>query len=849
MSSATKAIVRTAVLPGIIPRLRLFFGSGFAFLSAMIASVFYMARLLPPGHPYLNPTNFGRFGIRHVLFEARKNLVFKWSHADQVLIFFLVLSGIVMLGAQFILLILSFTVPHAEAAGVGAYFASFFVTAAPNNDIAFMTLDRVFGVPNLFNSKINSGFDGTFPSPFHDALHLMLSFYSTGVFIIGIILVIYFTIALTGETAASGVPFGKRFNPWFGIRFILALAALAPIYMGMGMGQLMTLRMAKWGSSVATNGWIAFNNKLVGTTLAGDPNELVSIPNEPDANTLLSFMSVVHSCVVAEDKMHNRTIDAFIVKKGAAAVKLTATSFNAAMNAAENMLITIRFGVEDDEAYKLEISHVSPICGELNIPVIDEEEPGALKLQEDYYNIVRDLWTDGLLTNFSLNLGRRMLPTADKQPMAVLPGQPFFNTMTQLYESDIKAAIQAAVNAEIAGGQWMANVTDRGWAGAAIWYNKIAQLNGGLIASARNLPTPSLYPAVMEYVAQQKKAQNDHMSFVDRYNPYYSDGQMVKFPMAGDYYIATMLQATQGYWQPQMKVKPSGNMLIDMINMLLGTQGIYDMVENTNVHPLAQVVAVGRGLIESSVINLGFSAGGAIVGALSGATNRGLTEAAGKAVSKVAGKFAMIGFTLGFILYYVVPFMPFMYFFFAFGGWVKSLFEAIVGIPLWALSLLRIDGDGLFGPSPMNGIWLVFEIFLRPVLIISGLIAAVTIFTAMVRVLNETWSLVITNLSGHDITTKTKTGTGSIDFYRGPIDEFFYTILYTIIVYLIGTSCFKLIDSIPNQILRWMGQGVATFQENAGDPADNLVSQMFIGGQAIIGQSSGAFAGLLGRNG
>ena len=174
----------------------------------------------------------------------------------------------------------------------------------------------------------------------------------------------------------------------------------------------------------------------------------------------------------------------------------------------------------------------------------------------------------------------------------------------------------------------------------------------------------------------------------------------------------------------------------------------------------------------------------------------------------------------------------------------------MVGLPLWALSLIRIDGDGPPGPNGMNGIWLVFEIFLRPIMTIFGLIAAVVIFSAMVRVMNEIWYLVISNLAGHEDPAKAAAkGAGSIEFYRHPIDQFFYTILYTIVVYLIGTSCFKLIDAIPNQMLRWMGQSVQTFQENAGDPAQSVVRDLFAGTQTVMGQASGAFGGLLGRNG
>ncbi len=848
MNITTRKALRTVLLPGILPRVRDLFGSGFSYLSLFIAQVFFAVRLLPANHPYLNHANTGRFGIRHVISEARRNLVFKWDRLDQIIVFFLIIIGIFMLLGQFALLVFALFTQAAHAS-LAAYYASFFVTALPNNDIAFMTLDRVFGIPGMFQSKVDvASFDGPFPSPFHTGLHTLLMFYSIGIFTVAIILILYFAITIVGETAESGTPFGKRFNPWFGLRFVIAIAALAPIYMGMSLGQLTVLRMAKLGSSVATNGWIYFNNALTGETLGGTPAQLVSIPNEPDINTLIEFMSVVQTCKIAEDKMHNRTIEAYLVyNNNAAARAFSGSTFIQALADSGNNNFIIRFGIENAVDYPLEKGNVAPICGELNFLITDAEEDGAMSLQSDYYDFIDTLWTDGLIFANANNMALRLLPMMDKDPFALMPDAAYITAQRSLYMADIASAISAAVTAQIASGKWAANTTDRGWAGAAIWYNLIAQLNGGLIASARNLPTPALYPAVMEQVKEQRKAADEQVTPHERYKPYLSDGTMVDFYMPEDMYISVLLYSAQALWFDKAEIEASGNILIDMVNMIFGTKGIFDIIENTNIHPLAQIVAIGRGLIESAIVNLGFAFGGFVAGGL-GNIFGDFIGVLGKVVAGFSTKIAMIGLSLGFILFYVVPFMPFLYFFFAFGGWIKSIFEAIVGIPLWALSLIRIDGEGIPGPNGMNGIWLVFEIFLRPILIIFGFIAAVVIFSALVKTLHEIWYLVVTNLTGNDMATVTPTGPGSIAYYRHPIDQFFYTILYAIVVYVIGMSCFKLIDAIPNTMLRWMGQSVQTFQESDRNPAESIVQTLFGGTQAVMGQASGAFGSLLGRN-
>ncbi len=202
---------------------------------------------------------------------------------------------------------------------------------------------------------------------------------------------------------------------------------------------------------------------------------------------------------------------------------------------------------------------------------------------------------------------------------------------------------------------------------------------------------------------------------------------------------------------------------------------------------------------------------------------------------------AMMGLTVGFVLFYVVPFLPFIYFFFAVGGWIKGIFEAMVGAPLWALAHIRIDGHGMPGNAAVNGYFLIFEVFLRPILTVFGLLASISIFSALVEVLNSVFSIVTENVGGYDMESEfaATAATSTSENLRSKIDEFFFTVIYAIIVYLIAMSSFKLIDTIPNNILRWMGQSVATFGDQREDPAQGLVSKTTVGSQQSLSKIGG----------
>lgn len=59
-----------------------------------------------------------------------------------------------------------------------------------------------------------------------------------------------------------------------------------------------------------------------------------------------------------------------------------------------------------------------------------------------------------------------------------------------------------------------------------------------------------------------------------------------------------------------------------------------------------------------------------------------------------------------------------------------------------------------------------------------------------------------------------------------------------------GTACFKLIDLIPNDILRWFNAEVPSFNDKTGDAAEGLVKYISIGGQQFSSQIGSSIGGV-----
>lgn len=400
-------------------------------------------------------------------------------------------------------------------------------------------------------------------------------------------------------------------------------------------------------------------------------------------------------------------------------------------------------------------------------------------------------------------------------------------------------------------------ISEMGWGGAGVWYNRIAEINGGWIDGVKAVPSFDKYPLVMEQVKTEKLKENQAETW-EIFNPTTAategaPSKKIRIPEGEEALenVAEPLAAVYEYWNKEDVKNPTNlnrvqlqNVFLTAMNMLLGTEGLAAMrTSNRHLHPLAQLVAVGKGLVDSAVFDMAASSVTAFLGGALSAfkKTKGIAEFS-EAVSKVFYSLSFMGLTAGFVLFYILPFLPFIYFYFAVASWVKSIFEAMVGVPLWALAHLRLDGDGLPGDAAQNGYFLIMEIFLRPILTVVGLIAAIGIFATQVRVLNLIWDLVAANTAGFTPNADIL-GMGEVDdadFRRGIIDQFFFTIIYTIICYMMALASFKLVDKIPDNILRWAGAGVSSFGDIDQENIDNISRYATVGGMTIGNQAAGA---------
>jgi conjugal transfer/type IV secretion protein DotA/TraY len=846
-------------MPQVLPRLHDLILSGFKNLAFIIALIYQSVRILPASHPVFHPENRAKVTLQWVIGAAYKELTFTKNNIDKVLIFFFIAFGILLLAIQFFAMFLFLAVNPALASGsmpttYSGFFRDPYLTGDyDGQDVAYRMLWAVFGVPELFKT-------GGTRSNFHEALHGIFQLYSIGLLVVAVIILCYYVFAVVAETAETGVPFGKRYNKvWAPIRLVMGIGLLIPIGYGLNSAQWITLYSAKFGSDFASRGWEVFSDRMNREFLR-NPGERVGTPRTPDVTAFVSFMFTTMTCVKAyeiadqnKNTADRRRILPYVLNSTSATSTtapptLSAVSIDTLMENRRDVFI--RFGEWAPEKHTSQVNGVMSFCGDIVIYAGEASEDGSRHIQGFYLQLVSDIWNGSYNIKATAdNLALRNFPDGSGNPNAPEPAANFRDEAVNQIMDAIRPQIDRAVTLQANSARWAEDRTiskNLGWGGAGIWYNRIASLNGSLVTAVNNLPQAKQMPAILEYMRAEQAQEN--RSIPAQFRPSLSGNRQMQFNLEEDRNIGWVLSIAYNYWatgQASFGRLAShrgltGNMFIDAINAVFGTQGLFAMCQNTDVHPLAQLSQLGKGLVEASIRNIalgiGFSAASILPLPFVGT--------AMSVGSSILMSVASITIVMGFILFYVLPFMPFLYFFFAVGGWIKGLFEAMVGVPLWALAHLKIDGEGLPGEAAMQGYYLIFEIFLRPILILFGLLASIVIFAASVKVLNEIYYLAVQNLSGHDPNATTMCGSiggGSgpsfasnpMAFVRGPIDELFFTVVYAIIVYMIGMSCFKLIDLVPNNILRFMGTQVSTYNDKASDPAEGLIQRLSLGGGIV----------------
>jgi conjugal transfer/type IV secretion protein DotA/TraY len=853
----------------------------------LVAMVFSMYGMFPKNHPALKDEN-AQLSLFLILSTAWRSLEFSREGLSKVLIFFAVTGMMAFSGLMAIFALLSLFIGHAHAQVTGA---SMF--QPESKDLAQSWMDYLFNSPSggTYPTFTDTYGDVTAAAedPFAGGLSLQtalvsaLGFYSDAILIVAAIILFYHLASMVVETAHHGVPMGKRANQvWAPIRLVVAIGLLVPISGGLNCGQWIVIKMAELGSGMASQMWTGFLENMAAYAGVAAP------PAAPMVQQVAVNIIRMEACKAAWNQRITN------LGNNGEGPDLSASN----MNSPTGTAFTLGDIPGTKYSYSSSAFGDTDICGWYFIPSgaptsgsntssstmgaaaataqVNAINNSMSAFQKAASEIVQLIPPDGATT---------AAPAATQQQLTL---NSDFQDAVATYQSNIQTEM-AKITSQNSGsnspvGSAIKSIEPYGWVMAGSFLNTIARLQADAsAASADSLPTTEP-PALKVQDDQRSKSQNgnffgrilgtsntneqwdirkkvsEDMASFDYYenkaitNPTTAGGGSA--PNTNDAQCAAMV----GLSAPGGIGGNATDMVFAIIDHLAQISGVWTSgatgatcangnttfklgIQISGKDPFAQMAALGHANLNVAAALAGIGMLGSIVG---GAASYGgaVLPGAGKLLGVVGGGIsgagsmvnfaAMIFFGCGFTLAFLVPLMPFMRFFFAVLSWVAAIVEAIIAVPLVALAHLNPEGDGLPGQQARNAYFFVFNLFLRPILTVFGLICGLVVFLISVSFLNYAYAIAVS-------------GAGGTAYGHASMSKIVYSVLYVSIIYICANHSFQLIDHLPQHALSWMGangqqmpqMGDAGKVEALGGLASTYGGQKLMSGVGHLGQKGG----------
>lgn len=399
-----------------------------------------------------------------------------------------------------------------------------------------------------------------------------------------------------------------------------------------------------------------------------------------------------------------------------------------------------------------------------------------------------------------------------------------------------------------AGAQLTALVGGMGWMGAAGFFSGLASKHNVFSKTGQMLPRASCGQEADE-----------------------TNGQEANGPECGEAVIKAQEQREQKNAPAATKdFGSSGGVITDFfLGMFKPVAKMVNLADNngnyiwhtrfTSPSPVSDMISLGNSLIDGAlyslligvVLNLGgavgtfmksLGSGGALRGNAGGSAtgwvaSKLLSRLPSGAIARVVGAvgggmldmlamaaplffgLATMMFLPGIFLFYLLPFLPFINFVTGVITWLISLLQAVVAIPVIAIAHITPHGEGLPSGSARGAYTMILQIFLRPVMMIFGLLVAVVIMNTGIGFLNNVFfNIYKVNMAG------------AAD---GLLSNVVFMGLYTAGCWGIVNAAITAIDDFPLNAVKWIGGGSVDRNHDFSG-----VSQAVVGAVAAQGMSA-----------
>ncbi|MBR8384553.1 DotA/TraY family protein [Burkholderia cenocepacia] len=630
----------------------------------------------------------------------------------------------------------------------------------------------------------------------------------------------YTIIAGTMQTAHDGSVLGSRWSSmWVPVRVAIGTAALLPVLNGYNVAQAVVLWTAAQGIGAANQVWQAFTQQPVAAA------SFIAPDTAQAARSLAENMLLSNVCVQA----HNIAVQQSQAAAAAngdpywsTASTYAATPFNVAPTANFDGSFGYTYGAADDQENPA-------ACGEVTKTLAATDTTSILDTQSETINNLVNMpalngTVEGAMTSGLTAMQTALVPVARQIALASIAPASGPGTKAPA-PADVNSALTAAAQAfsdgvkqslvnapSLMNQQVQQNVSKDGWLFAGAWYMKIAKAGQSLSDAVTALPRTS--------------GQTDDRR--DGAGPY-------------DFYVNTSMQLARNLvvqGKPKngsaftglaAQANADSNPASAILNWFVADNNLgfgSDANALLGQNPVIGEAQLGRKMLNSAWFALAAGAGGA------GAAGVGAGNLAGKLLGGdtaaiIVGNLLTPGFymlfvplILGGVSLSLVPMIPALMWGMAVIGYVILLTEAVFGASVWMLAHLHPDGDA-FGKGS-SGYMLLLQLFLRPPLMVLGLISSIALMTPI------GWFF-------SSLFIGAATESGALAGFAGLTVLIAMMVLYGGVQVVVIRKIFALIHVIPDQILRWIGHSSSGGGAMLGDGMDQAAGATGGAGKTLVG--------------
>lgn len=725
-------------------------------------------------------------------------------------------------------------------------------TTDPCSDVTVNILQTVFGpvIRNLTLGTDPSGID-----PVVNVIATMMSYFNSGVLTVATLIVSFVTVMGVINTANDGEAFGKNWSSlWTPVRIVSGAAVLLPTGTGYSFIQLFVMMISLWAVGFANGTFKAgVENGIIAGTLQNVSQQIESGSNgEKKANKdfpLYNLREFASSYMAAS--YCARTVNAVY-----AAGAVTGVAAPTVMRRPQSPdRSATEAGVKTVETYELKdrntlapLAGGNAICGTVNLykysPVLPATASASDSIFSSFSSSAQNANANAIARVRDAALAaklaavRSMMDQIDQwiiswpadinQDWSQISANRF-NEIVDGAQSAMLVNLRGIMNSDPAlkalMDRFTNDITKDGWSMAGGYYQRL----GGIRDEFRKIyaePPGHVTEPALRWLPDDAKGELVRQSAT-------MPATVVRKAIDGSGYTPTSVTDTanirgiipsdindvdidqMGSRGNKVMNSIMGNMMQSITNLAVGTDGNTDAI--ARIKTTGDVLATVNATLYTTtkIIDVGLT------------TARAATSFAGKSVigkwTIGEGAAAAVDIVADFLMRNLVqplfdimtwldrgsfyfgvflPSLPYAIFIVAVVGWILGVLQTVFAAPLWAV--MHMTPDRTFVGSQTQGYLMLLSLFMRPVLIIAALFAAMLLANPIVIYVSKAfWAMRTANVSSSESIGFL------VQFYTWKNWMIMYGLVLLPVVYMI----FGLCNALPDAILTWIGAGIKPLGE------------------------------------